>query len=153
MNASVDRPSEVALRVLVEPRGRGELLERVQGPVFVSRVPLSLWGGLDPKTGRVTDVRHPDHEACLQGQIWLVPWGRGSSSASSILLEAVKLGTAPLAILMREADGILALGAAVAQEMYGACPLVGVLEGKDWERVSGWSHVEIVGEVVRPGTG
>ena len=48
-----------------------------------------------------------------------MPVGKGSSSASSILLEAARLGTAPAAIVLAEMDGILALGAAVAREMYG----------------------------------
>jgi predicted aconitase with swiveling domain len=72
-----------------------------------------------------------------------MPFGRGSSSASSILLEAVRLGTAPAAILTRETDGILALGAVVAREMYGNCPPVLVLHGADYERLVDGAVIEI----------
>ena len=58
-----------------------------------------------------------------------MPVGKGSSNASSILLEAMRLGTAPAAILLARADAmILALGAAMARELYGLAPPVMVLE-------------------------
>src|SRR5436305_1929311 len=44
---------------------------------------------------------------------------RGSSSSSSVLAEAVRAGTAPAAILLGETELILAIGAAVAEELYG----------------------------------
>jgi len=48
-----------------------------------------------------------------------MPSGRGSSSSASVLAEAVRAGTAPAAILLEEPDLILAIGAAVAEELYG----------------------------------
>ena len=46
-----------------------------------------------------------------------MPSGRGSSSSSSVLAEAIRAGTAPAAIVLGEADPILALGAIVAREL------------------------------------
>lgn len=88
------------------------------GTALVLSEPLSLWGGLDPKTGTVIDQRHPNLGDVVTGKVLVLPAGRGSSSASSILLEAVRQGKAPAAIIMAETDGILALGAAVARELY-----------------------------------
>ena len=48
-----------------------------------------------------------------------MPSSRGSSSSSSVLAEAVRSGHAPAAILLGEPDLILAVGAAVAEELYG----------------------------------
>ncbi|MCL4871415.1 MAG: DUF126 domain-containing protein [Anaerolineae bacterium] len=104
---------------LVAGSGQGKLLRLDE--------PLSLWGGLDPVTGLIIDQRHPQRGERVTGKVLLLPCGRGSSSASSILLEAVRLGTAPAAILTQEADGILALGAVVARELYGHAPPVLVL--------------------------
>jgi predicted aconitase/predicted aconitase with swiveling domain len=98
------------------------------GAALVLDAPLSLWGGLDPATGDVIDQRHPQWGANVTGRVLVMPVGKGSSSASSILLEAVRLGTAPAAILLAEADAILALGAAVAQELYGVAPPVVVVD-------------------------
>ncbi len=88
------------------------------GETLVLDEPLSLWGGLDPETGTIIDQRHPQHGANMRGKVLVMPAGKGSSSASSILLEAVRLGTAPAAIVLAEPDAILALGAAVARELY-----------------------------------
>jgi predicted aconitase with swiveling domain len=87
--------------------------------------PLSFWGGIDAATGRVIDRFHPDLGACISGRILVMPGGRGSSSASSILAEGLRLGTAPAAIVLAEPDPILTVGALVAQELYGlSCPIV-----------------------------
>lgn len=90
--------------------------------------PLSLWGGLNPQTGEITDRRHPQSGEIVSDRVLILPAGRGSSSASSILLEAVKAETAPAAIITSEVDGILALGAVVAAEIYGQAPPLLVVE-------------------------
>jgi predicted aconitase with swiveling domain len=97
--------------------------------------PLSLWGGLNPQTGEIIDRRHPQSGEIVSGRVLILPAGRGSSSASSVLLEAVRAETAPAAIITAEADGILALGAVVAQEIYGQSLPVVVLVGGDFTAV------------------
>jgi uncharacterized protein len=81
--------------------------------------PLSLWGGLDPATGEIIDVHHPQRGARVTGRALVMPAGRGSSSSASVLAEAARAGTAPAAIVLREPDLILAIGASVAEELYG----------------------------------
>jgi uncharacterized protein len=90
-----------------------------EGRALVLGEPLSFWGGVDPATGDVIDARHPQHGANVAGRILVMPAGRGSSSSSSVLAEAIRAGTAPTAIVLGEADPILALGAIVARELYG----------------------------------
>ncbi|MCY3932264.1 MAG: DUF126 domain-containing protein [Holophagales bacterium] len=113
--------------VLVAGNGAGSVL-RLEDP-------LSFWGGVDPPTGRIIDRRHPNCGDSVSGRILVMPYGRGSSSSSSILLEGVRLGAAPAAIVLREVDGILALGAAVARELYEQSPPVVVLPPADWKAV------------------
>jgi predicted aconitase with swiveling domain len=84
----------------------------------VLREPLSLWGGMDPATGRVIDAHHPQHGVVLTGRVVVMSSARGSSSSSSILAEAARTGTVPAAFLLGEADLILAIGAIVADELY-----------------------------------
>ncbi len=102
------------------------------GPVLRLEEPLSFWGGVDPATGRIIDQRHPRRGESVSGRVLVMPYGRGSSSSSSVLLEGVRLGTAPAAVVLRELDGILALGAAVARELYEKSPPVILLEPADW---------------------
>jgi predicted aconitase with swiveling domain len=91
----------------------------VVGPALVLDEPLSLWGGMDPATGELIDARHPQRGARLSGRVVVMPSGRGSSSSASVLAEAVRAGTAPAAIILGEPDLILAIGSAVAEELYG----------------------------------
>jgi predicted aconitase with swiveling domain len=88
-------------------------------PALVLREPLSLWGGLDPATGELVDAHHPQRGARIAGHILVMPGGRGSSSSSSTLAEAARAGTAPAGIVLGEPDLILAIGAAVVEELYG----------------------------------
>lgn len=106
-----------------------------QGKPLVLDGPLSFWGGLDPHTGEVIDRRHPQSGQIVTGKMLFLPTGRGSSSASSILMEAVHDESAPAAMIMAEADGILALGAIVAQEVYGRSLPVAVLSQEDYAAV------------------
>lgn len=97
------------------------------GPILVLDQPLSLWGGIDCETGRIIDRRHPQRGARVTSTMLVLPGGRGSSSSSSILAEAVRRGTAPAAILLGAIDEIIALGALVAIELYRAAPPIVVL--------------------------
>ena len=105
--------------------------------------PLSFWGGVDPVSGTIIDRRHPRCGETVAGRVLLMPYGRGSSSSSSVLLEGVRLRTAPAAVVLRELDGILALGAAVAQELYEQSPPVVVLAPADWEALPEGAEVSV----------
>jgi predicted aconitase with swiveling domain len=123
--------------------GRPLMAGGAAGPALVLDEPLSLWGGLDPQSGELIDQHHPQIGANLTGVVLVMPHGRGSSSASSVLAEAIRLETAPAAIVMREPDAIVVLGALVAQELYGrTCPVV-VLDAQDYARLETGQLVEI----------
>ena len=112
-------------------------------PAVVLDEPLSLWGGFDPATGRIVDRRHPQVGTELAGHVVVMPSGRGSSSSSSVLVEAIRVGTAPAAILLLEPDEILSLGALVAEELYGrTCPVI-VLEAEAYGSIRSGDLVDI----------
>jgi predicted aconitase with swiveling domain len=96
--------------VLVAGRGAGELL--------VCHEPLSFWGGYDPATGEIIDRRHPLSGVLARGRILAIPGTKGSSTTTAVLLEAIRRGTAPSAIVTVGADGFVVLAAIVAEEMY-----------------------------------
>jgi uncharacterized protein len=89
----------------------------ISGPVLLLSQPISFWGGVDPASGRIIDVRHPECGLPVAGCVLGLPGMIGSSSASAVLLELVHAGHAPAAILMPEPDAILLLGLIVASEM------------------------------------
>jgi predicted aconitase with swiveling domain len=96
------------------------------GPVFALDEPLSFWGGVDPHRGLIVDRRHPQHGASVTGRILVMPHGRGSSSSSYVLAELIRAGLGPAAIVTREPDRIIVLGALVAAELYPdrRCPVL-----------------------------
>ena len=99
-------------------RGKPVVRGRGQGEALVSDEPLSFWGGYDYHTGEITDRRHPLSGAIAGGRVLAVPFTRGSSTTTAVLLEAVRAGTAPAAILTTGVDSFFALASIVANEMY-----------------------------------
>jgi len=100
-----------------------------RGLALVSAQPFSFWGDLDPATGKIIDPRNEFFGKSIKDRVFVYPRGRGSSTTSAILLEAVRCDTAPCAIINVEVEPILALGAIVAQEVYGkTVPMLAVSE-------------------------
>lgn len=98
-----------------------------EGPVLALDEPLSFWGAFEPRTGIIIDVHHPQRGICLAGVILLMRESRGSGSSPGAIAEAIRLGTAPAAIIMMTADVNLAIGAQVAETLYGKiCPVLTV---------------------------
>jgi predicted aconitase with swiveling domain len=103
-----------------------------QGCALVLTAPISFWGGVDPRTGRIADVRHPQYGAVIAGKVLFVPGTIGSSSASAVLMELVHAGKAPAALVLHEPDAILLLGLIVAREMGWPTPVA--VTGQDTVR-------------------
>ena len=116
---------------------------KANGEVLKLDEPLSFWGGVDPQTGEITDLRHPQGGMSVKGKILMMPFGRGSSSGSSVIAEGIRSGSGPAGIIMMEADEIIALGAIAADEIYGkAMPLI-VIEKTEYETYSTGDQIAI----------
>lgn len=100
-------------------QGRVVVAGEAAGTLLASAEPLSFWGGYDARTGEIIDRRHPLAGASAAGRVLAVPFTRGSSTTTAILLEAVRCGTAPAAIVTSQVDSFLALASIVADELYG----------------------------------
>ena len=122
-------------RTLAPGTGRGEVI-RLEEPV-------SLWGGMDPHTGTLIDPHHPQLGQHLTGRVVLMPSGRGSSSSSSVLAEAIRARTAPAAFILLEPDPILALGAIVAAELYGRTVPVVAVDPAVYDDVAASVHASV----------
>jgi predicted aconitase with swiveling domain len=120
-----------------------------EGEALVSREPLSFWGGYDHRTGEIIDRRHPLSGSNARGRLLVLPYARGSSSTTAVLLEAVRAGTAPAAILATGVDTFFALASIVAGEMYGQSFPVAVLEPSMLDRLPAgrWLRLEDDGTI------
>ena len=114
-----------------------------EGIVLALQEPLSFSGGVDSRTGTITDRWHPQHGAIMAGRVLVLPAGRGSGSGSPVLAEALRLSMGPKAILLREPDGILVTGTLVARALYQTeCPVVVVAPGT-WEAITKASQISV----------
>ena len=111
--------TDLACRVLVAGCGAAT------GPLVVLSAPISLWGGVDVESGRIADPRHPAYGTRVAGAVLAIPDPVGSSSSSAIMLEMMRAGTAPAAVVLGRPDAILALGVVVGRELgYRALPVL-----------------------------
>src|SRR5215218_5283437 len=118
---------------------RGEAL----GKALVSHEPLSFWGGYDWKTGEIIDRRHGLSGSIARDKILAVPFTRGSSTTTSVLLEAIRAGTAPAAIITTDTDFLFALASVVADELYASpLPLVALSE-EDFAQLKTGDEIQI----------
>jgi len=102
------------------------------GEALVTSEPLSFWGGYDFHTGEIIDRHHPLAGVRAAGRVLAVPFSKGSSTTTAVLLEAVRAGTAPAAILTTGVDSFFALASIVADVMYGKSFPVIALEPADF---------------------
>lgn len=88
-------------------------------PLLYSDVGLSFWGGIDPTTSVIIDHTHPLRGQAVADTILAIPSGRGSCTGSQVLLELILNGIAPRAIVTRDVDPILCVGAIIGEEVFG----------------------------------
>jgi len=105
------------------------------GPVKLLRAPLSFWGGYDSANGVIVEKTHPCFGQSLAGSVMVMPRAKGSSSSSSVLAEAIRNGTGPVGIILRERDLIIAIGAIVASDLYAIHVPVVALSEVDFDAV------------------
>jgi predicted aconitase with swiveling domain len=113
------------------------------GPALVLDEPLSFWGGLDPSTGEIVEAGHPQRGEVVSGWVLVMPSGRGSSSSATVLAEAIRAGTAPAGIVLREPDEIIVIGALVAAELYGIAIPVVVASPEGYGRIRNGEQITI----------
>ena len=114
-----------------------------KGEVLACKEGLSFWGGVDPDTGVIIDAHHPDFGATLAGRIVLMPTSRGSCSGSGVLLQLARSGSAPAALVFREDEEILTLGAMIAEKLFERPVAVLRLEPTVYDRLAMADMAEI----------
>ncbi len=117
---------------------------KAQGLTLVTNEPISFWGGFDHHTGEITDRRHPLSGQKATGRILVVPFTRGSSTTTAVLLEAIRSGTAPAAIITTSIDSFFALASIVADEMYAKPIPIIALDSSSYSSLETGMELEIM---------
>jgi predicted aconitase with swiveling domain len=105
--------------IQVALKGKGLVMGVAEGKALVSRRAFTFAHGVDPATGRVTDIRSDIRGATVKGKVLFYPFGNGSTAGSSWFLETVRLGNQPLAIVTEGVDLSAVIGSILANLIYG----------------------------------
>jgi predicted aconitase with swiveling domain len=134
--------------------GRSLVAGQARAELLVAREPLSFWGGYDQASGEIIDRRHPLAGQMAADKVLALPGSRGSSTTTAVLLEALRAGRAPAAILVTNADTFFALASVVADEMYGRSIPIVQLSEEDFETLKSgeWVRIDEDGTVVLEGS-
>ncbi|MEM3627390.1 MAG: DUF126 domain-containing protein [Candidatus Bathyarchaeia archaeon] len=92
---------------------------RAKGRALVTNQPLCLYDSLNPESGFIINRRHELYGENVSGKILVFPYGIGSSTSSAVILEACRRNKAPRAIINLETEPIIAVGAILAERLYG----------------------------------
>ena len=89
------------------------------GEALVTQESISFWGGLDPRTGVIIEKGHELQGLSVAGKILIFPYGKGSCTGSTVLLEAIRCGKSPLGIINLKTEPIIVAGVILAKKLYG----------------------------------
>ena len=118
--------------------GRKVVGGSAQGEALVTRQTISGWGGIDPKTGTIIELRHELRGKSFKDKILVFPGAKGSSGWSAFFHMARLNGAAPKGFLFNKMSTKIALGLVVthapAVTDFDRDPLT-VIETGDWVEI------------------
>jgi predicted aconitase with swiveling domain len=100
---------------MIELKGRKICSGRAEGEALVSKEAISFFGGVDPDTGKVVEKGHPLEGKEITGKILVFPRGKGSTVGPYTIYRLKKNGKAPAAIVNKECETIVAVGAIISE--------------------------------------
>ena len=116
-------------------KGRTIYPGKVKGVALVSHEPIGFYGGVDMKSGIVIEKGHELEGKNVKGKILVFPYGKGSTVGSYVIYGLKKNGVAPLAIINKETETIVATGVILAG--------ITCVDGIEIEKIENGSIVEV----------
>ena len=120
----------------------------VSAEILTSGTGLSVWGGVDPTTGRILDRHHPLWDQSVAGRILAVPCSRGSCSGSTVMLELLLNAQAPAALVFEQPEEIMTLGVLVGKTLFNRSIPVVVLSPADFRHFQDYQFATVEGNWV-----
>jgi len=87
---------------------------KVSGEALVTSQPISFFGGTDPDKGVLTEKGHELEGKSFAGKVLVFPQGKGSTVGSYALYRLKKNNVSPLAMINKECEPIVAVGAIIS---------------------------------------
>ena len=128
-------------------KGRVLVSGIVEGEALVSKDSLAWSHGVDPQSGVVDDVRVEIYGECVKDKVLVYPYGKGSTTGSTWMLETTRCGNAPKAIINRESELIIVTGSLLSGVAYDTTiPIIDRLDQDPLEVIKSGDWVKIDGE-------
>lgn len=117
-------------------------LKPMRVELLFSYDPISFFGGVNAVEGKVQDYRHGNYQRSITDKAFAFPFGKGSSGAGLVLMEMVRLKTAPAAIINIRTDPVILTGPLLCKHFYEQfLPVVNVSE-ENYAQLEGMQSVE-----------
>lgn len=132
-------------------KGRGLNGGVAKGEALVTR-PINFFGAymqgiLSGKLSKIEDTKHELYGKSLEGKILVFPFSIGSLAGGVSLLEAIKKGVGPKAIVNSKTDGVLLAGPVFARVFYGIeVPVVDSLDKDPFNTIRNGDHLTVDGD-------
>lgn len=97
--------------------GKGKGL--ISGTALVTTEPICFLGGVDVKTGNITEQGHPLYGQCIRGTVLVFPTGKGSTGGSYLIYDTIMNGNGPKCMLNLDVEQVTAIGC-----IMGEMPLI-----------------------------
>ena len=96
-------------------KGRIIYKGKAEAEALVTTMPISFYGGVDPNNGVVIEKGHELNGVSIKGKVLVFPQGKGSTVGSYTLYRLKKNGVAPAAMINKETETIVAVGAIISE--------------------------------------
>lgn len=117
--------------------------QNLRAELVFSHDPISFVGGIHIQTGDVADYRHANYQQNITGKAFAFPFGKGSSGAGLVLMEMLRIGTAPAAIINIRTDPVILTGPLICKHFYKQIlPVINMSE-EDYARLAEGKTVEL----------
>ena len=113
---------------------------KVEAEVLKTTMPISFYGGVDPNTGIVIEKGHELQGISVKGKILVFPQGKGSTVGSYTLYRMKKNNTAPAAMINKECETIVAVGAIISE--------IPCVDKIDITKIKTGDHIRVENEAV-----
>ena len=132
---------------MVELKCQNVIANDVFAEIVFSNESISFVGGVDIEKGIISDYRHPNYKESITGKIFAFPFGKGSSGAGLVLMEMIRIGTAPAAIINIRTDAVILTGPLIAKHFYNKyLPVINVSE-EDYLKLADAKKIKLFKDV------
>ena len=128
---------EIACKYVIAPR------KTLRLELLFSNDPISFFGGVNAADGKVSDFRHSSYQQSMSHKAFAFPFGKGSSGAGLVLMEMMRLKTAPAAIINIRTDPVILTGPLISRHYYEQILPVVNMNEQNYARLANMKEIKL----------